>query len=49
MYDVGKGLLNLLRDLGESGYGRGEMAHLLFKGDTAIKRQVAVVTTYIIR
>ncbi|XP_037028939.1 uncharacterized protein LOC119069138 [Bradysia coprophila] len=48
MYDVGKGLLNLLRNLGENGYGRGEMAHLLFKGDQSIKRQVAVVTTYII-
>lgn len=49
MYDVGKGLLNLLRELGENGYGRGEMAHLLFKGDRSIQRQVAVVTTYIIR
>ncbi|KAJ6637654.1 hypothetical protein Bhyg_10385 [Pseudolycoriella hygida] len=47
--DVGKGLLNLLRELGESGYGRGEMAHLLFMGDRSIQKQVAVVTTYIIR
>lgn len=49
MYDVGKGLLNSLRELGENGYGRGEMAHLLFKGEKSIQRQVAIVTMYIIR
>lgn len=35
--------------MGETGYGRGEMAHLLLKGDRKMHKQIAVVATYIIR
>lgn len=45
---VGEGLLNQLKAVGETGYGRGEMAHLLLKGDRQMNKQIAIVTTYII-
>lgn len=46
---VGEGLLSTLKDMAETGYGRGEMAHILLKGDRKMHKQIAVVTTYIIR
>lgn len=45
---VGEGLLAQLTAVGETGYGRGEMAHLLLKGDRRMHKHIAVVTTYII-
>lgn len=45
---VGAGLLAQLTAVGETGYGRGEMARLLLRGDRRTHAQIAVVTTYII-
>lgn len=45
---VGQGLLDQLTTVGETGYGRGEMARMLLRGDRRTQSQIAVVTTYII-
>lgn len=41
--------MDLLNKLGETGYGQGEMAHILLKGDKQMHNQIAVIITYIIR
>lgn len=45
---VGDGLLAKLTAVAETGYGRGEMALLLLRGDPRTQAQIAVVTTYIV-
>lgn len=46
---VGEGLLNLLNETAENGYGRGEMAHFLLKNDKQMHKQVSVISAMIIR
>lgn len=46
---VGEGLLNLLNETAENGYGRGEMAHFLLKNDKEMHKQVSVISAMIIR
>lgn len=46
---VGDGLLNLLNETAENGYGRGEMAHFLLKNDKLMHKQVSVISAMIIR
>lgn len=46
---VGEGLLKLLNETAENGYGRGEMAHFLLKNDKEMHKQVAVISAMIIR
>lgn len=46
---IGDGLLAKLCAVGEMGYGRGEMALLLLRGDRRTHTHVAIVTMYIIR
>lgn len=42
-------LMAILGTVGESGYGRGEIAHFLLTGDTIIQKRSAIMTTYIIK
>lgn len=46
---VGAGLLNLLTGMAETGYGRGEMIHLLLKDDKGMCKQVAIISALIIK
>lgn len=46
---VGSGLLNLLNETAENGYGRGEMAHFLLKNDKQMHKQVSVISAMLIR
>lgn len=46
---VGVGLLNLLSETAENGYGRGEMVHYLLKNDKQMHKQVSVISALIIR
>lgn len=46
---VGEGLLKLLNETAENGYGRGEMAHFLLKNDKEMHKQVSVISAMIIR
>lgn len=46
---VGAGLLNLLNETAENGYGRGEMAHFLLKNDKQMHKQVSVISAMLIR
>lgn len=46
---VGAGLLNLLSQTAENGYGRGEMVHILLKDDKQMHKQVSVISAMIIR
>lgn len=46
---VGEGLLKLLNETAENGYGRGEMAHFLLKGTKEMHKQVSVISAMIIR
>lgn len=46
---MGQGLLNLLTETAENGYGRGEMAHFLLKNDKRMHKQVSVISAMIIR
>lgn len=46
---MGSGLLNLLNEMAETGYGRGEMAHLLLKDDKEMHKQVSIISALIIR
>lgn len=46
---VGRGLLDLLNKIAETGYGRGEMAHLLLKEDKQMHKQVSIVSAMLIR
>lgn len=46
---VGTGLLKLLTLMAESGYGQGEMIHLLLKDDKEMCKQVSVVSALIIK
>lgn len=46
---VGDGLLNLLTDTAESGYGRGEMINYLLKEDKQMHKQVSIISALIIR
>lgn len=46
---VGEGLLNLLNETAENGYGRGEMAHYLLKDDKQMHKQVSIISAMIIR
>lgn len=46
---VGAGLLNLLSETAENGYGRGEMVHILLKDDKQMHKQVSVISAMIIR
>lgn len=42
-------LMAILGTVGESGYGRGEIAHFLLTGDKIIQKRSAIMTTYIIK
>lgn len=42
-------LMTILGTVGESGYGRGEIAHFLLTGDKMIQKRSAIMTTYIIK
>lgn len=46
---VGAGLLDLLNKIAETGYGRGEMAHLLLKDDKQMNKQVSIISAMLIR
>lgn len=46
---VGAGLLTLLSETAENGYGRGEMVHILLKDDKQMHKQVSVISAMIIR
>lgn len=46
---MGEGLLKLLNETAENGYGRGEMAHFLLKNDKEMHKQVSVISAMIIR
>lgn len=46
---VGAGLLNLLTGMAETGYGRGEMIHLLLKDDKGMCKQVSIISALIIK
>lgn len=46
---VGEGLLKLLNETAENGYGRGEMAYFLLKNDKEMHKQVSVISAMIIR
>lgn len=46
---VGAGLLGLLSETAENGYGRGEMVHILLKDDKQMHKQVSVISAMIIR
>lgn len=41
--------MNLLTTQAETGYGRGEMIHLLLKDDKAMSKQVSIISALIIR
>lgn len=46
---VGAGLLGLLSDTAENGYGRGELVHILLKEDKQMHKQVSIISAMIIR
>lgn len=46
---MGDGLLNLLTETAESGYGRGEMKNYLLKDDKQMHKQVSIISAMIIR
>lgn len=46
---VGAGLLGLLSETAENGYGRGEMVHILLKDDKQMHKQVSIISGMIIR
>lgn len=46
---MGAGLLDLLTEQAETGYGRGEMIHLLLKEDKGMCKQVSIISALIIR
>jgi hypothetical protein len=48
MRQVGRDLLRAFGNVGESGYGRGEIEHILVTGDVASKKRIAVLMTYFI-
>lgn len=41
--------MDVLGNAGESGYGRGEIAHFLLTGEKSIQKRAAIMTTYIIK
>lgn len=48
MISVGYEFLRLFGQVGEGGYGRGEIAHFLLIGDDHLQKQVAINLTFII-
>lgn len=49
MIKVGHRLFHLMAEIGETGYGMGELAHALLAGKLAEKRQSAIIATFIIK
>ena len=49
MKNVCNELMALLGKVGETGYGHGEMAHILMTGEQTMQNRVAVIITFIIK